>query len=443
MKVGIIGGTRGLGKTLAWYLKEENLDVTITGRDKTTGNTVSKELDVNYSNNNEEIAKSSDILIISVPIASTQEVIKELAPCMKKNSVMIDVTSVKEGPTNTMKKYIPNDVEFIPSHPVFGPRTTSLNGQVIVLTPVKKGKWYPKIYKFLKNKKMRIIETKPQHHDDMMAIVQVMTHFSYISTASAIEKLKVNIKDTEDYESPIYNLMIDTIARIVSQNPYLTYSIQFENKSGEKVRQAFADAVLELKEAINTNNEDKFVEIAMAATKNMGDIQGALGRSDKAINSLTQEVNLLKKSIGKEIGLRHIYSGKIHVGILEDLDPDFATLNITKSKNIKQSKKSKKRLKIANLEILTDEELFKWKIANQKIYTHSISCVFPRKSDKIIIKETLAKLNDITNVEITDAYDGPQIKEKDISYTFKVSGLNNSAIETAKELLKGFGGIIR
>ena len=79
----------------------------------------------------------------------------------------------------------------------------------------------------------------------MMAVVQVLTHFSYISTAAAIEKLQVNIKDTEDYESPIYNLMIDTIARIVSQNPYLTYSIQHENKRGEKIRQALFDAMIE------------------------------------------------------------------------------------------------------------------------------------------------------------------------------------------------------
>ena len=29
MKIGIIGGTRGLGKTLAWFFKRENFDVTI------------------------------------------------------------------------------------------------------------------------------------------------------------------------------------------------------------------------------------------------------------------------------------------------------------------------------------------------------------------------------------------------------------------------------
>lgn len=239
MKIGIIGGTKGLGKTLAGYFKEDNFKVTITGRDTSVGNKVSEELGVTYSNNNIETVKNSDIVIISVPIASTQGVIKELSPHMPKDSLMIDVTSVKEGPSHTMKKSLEcreiEGVEFIPTHPIFGPRTTNLNGQVIVLTPLSKGKWYPKVYKYLSNKKMRIIETSPEHHDDMMGVVQVLTHFSYISTASAIEKLKINIKDTEDYESPIYNLMIDTIARIVSQNPHILL-IQFNMKIKEEIK---------------------------------------------------------------------------------------------------------------------------------------------------------------------------------------------------------------
>ena len=40
MKIGIIGGTRGLGRTIAWYLKDFDFDVTITGRDEITGKKV-------------------------------------------------------------------------------------------------------------------------------------------------------------------------------------------------------------------------------------------------------------------------------------------------------------------------------------------------------------------------------------------------------------------
>ena len=353
---------------------------------------------------------------------------------MTPGSLLIDVTSVKEGPSKIMEKYVPKDVEFIPTHPVFGPRTTSLNGQIIVLTPKKKGKWYPKVKKFLKNKKMKVIETVPQEHDKMMAIVQVLTHFSYISTAYAIAKLNVNVKDTQDFESPIYNLMIDMIARIVSQNPFLTYSIQLENKNGELVRQTFADAVCELKDVISTKDEDKFVDIALIATKNMGDIQSALGRSDKAINSLNHESNILKMSIGKEIGLKHIYSGIVHIGILEDLGPEFLKLN---------TNKHHKKLKISNVEVLSEKELIQWKIKLQKNYSQSISCVFPLTADQYVIKDTINNIKDITNVKIIDVYTGPQIQEGFTSFTFKIEALNNAAFESTKNILKGFGGVIR
>ena len=407
----------------------------MTGRDRIVGNQVSEELGIKYSDNNKKIVQNSDIVIISVPISSTEEVIEELAPFMKEGSLMLDVTSVKEGPSRKMKECLGEGVEFIPTHPVFGPRTTDLKGQIIVLTPIEKGKWYPIIYKFLEDKGMRIIETTAEHHDDMMGVVQVLTHFSYISTASAIEKLQIDIKDTENYESPIYNLMIDTIARIVSQNPYLTYSIQHENKRGEKIRQALFDSVSELKDALTKEDEDMFVEIALKATKHMGDIQAALGRSDKAINALTQEYNILLQSIGSEVGLKHIYSDTIHVGTIKKIDLDFIYLEDSNGKV--------KRLKISNVEILSDEELRQWKISNQKIHTRDISAIFNRNSSPHIIKDTLNRVEDVIGVEIIDIYKEEPIKENQISYTFKILSLSEDSIEECINVLKGFGGITR
>lgn len=435
MKIGIIGGTRGLGRTIAWYLRDFDFDVTVTGRDDIIGKQVSEELGIKYSKDNKKIVQNSDIVIISVPISSTESVIEELAPFMKEGSLMMDVTSVKEGPSKKMQECLNDGVEFIPTHPVFGPRTTDLKGQIIVLTPIEKGNWYPKIYKFLEDKGMRIVETTAAHHDDMMGIVQVLTHFSYISTASAIEKLKVDIKDTENYESPIYNLMIDTIARIVSQNPYLTYSIQHENKRGEKIRQALFDSMSELKEALTKEDEEEFVEIALKATRHMGDIQAALGRSDKAINALTKEYNELIQSIGSEVALKHIYSDTIHVGTLKEIDVDFIFLEDENGKT--------KRLKVSNVKKLNDNEFYQWKLNNQKMHTRDISAIFNRKSNPHVIKDTLKTFENIVDVIIIDIYRGEPIKENEISYTFKIISLTEEAIEECIETLIGFGGITR
>lgn len=432
MKVGIIGGSDGLGKTLIYFLRDD-FDVIISSVEHEKGRKIATKLGIEYVESNTQLAEMCDIVIVSVPIHVTPSVISQIAPFMRKGSLMVDVTSVKEIPSQVMREEL-NDVEYLPTHPIFGPRTTELDNQVIVLTPDKKGKWFNKVYNYLDDKNMRIIETTAEKHDYMMSIVQVLTHFSFISTASAMEKLKVDIGETEDFESPIYNLMIDMIARIVAQNPYLTYYIQSMNNNGPKIRNTFAEAVNELRDVVNNNDEDKFVELAIKATKNMGDIRGALGRSDKAINSLNHEYSLLNQSIGKEIGLKHIYSGKIHVGILEKVDKDTAIL--------KDGNKTKK-LVVANIEVLSDSELYNWKVKNLNSKTESISCVFPVRVDKHVILDTIANLNNIIDVEITDVYQGPQIKKEDVSLTFKVSGLYKESIGNVKSLLTGFGGIIR
>lgn len=430
MNIGIIGGSDGLGKTLIYHLKDE-FNVAFSGRDHNKGMKVANETNTTYYQSNTELASDSDIVIVSVPIHYTNDVIREVAPYMKEGSLMLDVTSVKEIPSETMREALGDDIEYIPTHPIFGPRTTELDNQVIVLTPDKKGKWYPKVFNYLKNKNMRVIETTAKNHDYMMSIVQVLTHFSFISTASAMEKLKIDIHETEDYESPIYNLMIDVIARIAAQNPFLTYYIQSMNNNGEKIRNAFADAVIELRDAVNSNSEETFVEIVNRATKNLGDIQGALGRSDKAINSLSHEITLLHELKGHEVGLKHIYSGKIHTGILKSVDKDWVVLD------------NKKQLRTANVEILSPEELYQWKVDNYKHKIESISCSFKDIVNKEVIEKTIANIDNVISVNLVDVYNGPQIEKEHISLTFKVEALNKEAIDEVKSLLTGFGGIIR
>ena len=433
MNVGIIGGTDGLGKTLVYYFRDE-FEVYISGRDHDKGRKVADELNVNYIESNAGLANISDMLIVSVPIQHTSSVIREVARFMKSGSVMVDVTSIKEEPTRVMGEVLPDSVEYIPTHPVFGPRTTTLDNQVIVLTADKKGKWYDRVYDYLKAKNMRIIETTAEKHDFMMSIVQVLTHFSFISTASAIEKLSVDLTETEDYESPIYNLMIDMIARIVSQNPYLTYNIQSMNRNGPHIRNTFADAVNELKEVINNSDEEEFVKIAIRATRHMGDITNALGRSDKAIGALSQEYSLLNDSIGQEVGLKHIYSGKTHVGILEGIENKTALL---------RDGNKVKKLRIANISVMHPDELQEWKVENLSKVNRSVSCVFSKNVNVETIQKTVMKLDDIIDIKLTDAYTGPQIADDSISLTFEITALEKGAIESVEELFTGFGGTIR
>ncbi len=434
LKIAVIGGTKGLGKWIAQFLRNRNFNVIITGRDKITGDKVSKKMDVKYTSSNEEAVSNADVIILSVPISAVSSVIPQITPFLKKGALLMDVTSVKEKPSEIMYKYAPEGVEIIPTHPLFGPRIRSLDGQVVVLTPQSEGKWFQKVYKFLENENARIIVTTPQNHDKMMSVVQGLTHFAYIGIASTIERLQIDVKESRKFASPVYGLMVDMIARIVAQNPYLYYSIQTENRYVEDTHKTFISVYRELSNMILNKDEDGFVHLMGSAAKHLDDLEAALGRSDKAISALSEEIRILKNSIGNEVGLRHIYSGKVHVGILEEIYPDFVTLN--------QNKKVV-NLKLSNVEILSDAQLLRWKIENYPRKSFDISAVFPESCDPEIIVTTLKNMDNVVDAALVDIYSGKQIPSGKISITIEYEVISLEARFEIENLLKGFGALIR
>jgi prephenate dehydrogenase len=142
----------------------------------------------------------------------------------------------------------------------------------------------------------------------------------------------------------------------------------------------------------------------------------------------------LHKSVGKEVGLKHIYSGKIHVGVLESVDGKTAVL---------KSGNKTKNLRIANIDVLSDAELQEWKIHNLKHEKQSISCVFSKNVNVNVIEDTVLNMDNIIDIRLIDAYNGPQIDENSISLTFEVEALSKSDIENVIKLFTGFGGTIR
>lgn len=434
MQITVIGGTRGLGNWIASYLKKKGGEVTITGRNNLLGESVAKKLGVKYTPNNIKAAANSDVTILAVPIDVTPRTIKEISPHLPVGSLLMDVTSVKEKPAQVMQEYVPEGVEFLPMHPVFGPRIRSLDGQVVVLTPVTKGKWYKKVVDFLEGENTRIIEATPRLHDQMMSVVQGLTHLTYISMAATLEKLEVDVGESRKFASPIYSLMLDMIARITAQNPYLYYSIQASNYYIPRTHDVFLSTYRELYEMIEKGDEDGFVKIMSKAAKHMGDLESALGRSDKAISALNQELNVLKNSIGREVGLRHIYSDQVHIGILEDLSADFAVL---------KSKNKEIQLKVSNIEILTGEEMEEYKRDNYPHKSLDVSVILPETSDPELVAQTIQGFSGVMETSVLDVYHSSQIGEGMKSITLRYEVIDLHVKEKVEELLKGFGGIIR
>ena len=104
---------------------------------------------------------------------------------------------------------------------------------------------------------------------------------------------------------------------------------------------------------ISKEDEKGFVREMSSAAKHLDDVESALGRSDKAISALTEELSILKNLVGQEVGLRHIYSGIVHIGILDELTPDYLIISQNNSTT---------QLKISNVEVINNEDLLQMEI---------------------------------------------------------------------------------
>ncbi len=435
--VTIIGGTRGLGKWIAEFLAKENLNVTITSRNKASGEKIAKQIHTKYSNDNIEAIEDADLIIFSVPIESMIETIKDVAPYAPERSLLMDITSVKTEPAEALKKYAPENTEILPCHPMFGPRIPSVEGQVVILTPIEDRceKSLEVVLRFLNKHDAHIVISTPEEHDKTMSVVQGITHFSYISIASTIKKLNISVKKSREFASPIYSLMLDMISRIVSQNPYLYYSIQKSNKETTIARQTLIEESIRLSKLVEEDKEEEFVKNMGESAKHLDEFEEALGRSDKAISILSNDLNVLKQSIGKEIALKHQYSNKVHVGVVDSVNAETVSLISNNNRKIK--------LKISNVNKLSDEELYEWKKDNLELCEFDVSVIFPKRCNKNIVLNMFRNIKPVINVELKETYEGKQIGEDNISLTFHYSTFKKNDKNYVENYLKGLGGIIR
>jgi prephenate dehydrogenase len=221
-----------------------------------------------------------------VLIEKTAQVIREVAPHMHPGSLIMDVTSIKSGPVKAMKTYAPKGVEVLGTHPMFGPTMPALRGQTIILTPVegKTGKWLSIMRSFFESDGAHVEILDAEEHDEIMAVVQALTHFAYIGIGAALRTLDFDVEKSRKFMSPVYEIMIDFVGRILDQNPELYASIQ-KNPKAAAVRQTFVAECMRLCEKADAGDLEGFKQIMQEAARHYGGTHEALERSDRVINA--------------------------------------------------------------------------------------------------------------------------------------------------------------
>ena len=218
------------------------------------------------SSNIEKTIKEADIIIVGIPVAAYQEVFKKICDHIKPGAIITDVGSVKKEVINSVKKYIPKNVDFVPGHPIAGTENSGpesgfaglfKNGWCI-LTPNKNtSKNSVKIIKYmwqLVGMKVDIMDSN--YHDEVLAITSHIPHIIAYSIVGTIANLQTTIKkEVIKYAASGFR----DFTRIAASDPIMWRDIILYNRQSIlKMLNLFKKDLSKLEHAIE-NNDDKFL----------------------------------------------------------------------------------------------------------------------------------------------------------------------------------------
>ena len=268
----IVGGDGGMGRLFRRVLAERGHRISVVeeGDDVATDPRI----------------PAADVVILGVPMAVAESVAATLVPRVSPSGLLCDINSLKRDICEVMAG-APGEV--VGLHPMFGPSVSSLRGQKVVVCDVASGAIATTLVSEFEALGAEIVRSSPEVHDRMMAVVQVLVHFSTIVMGEALRRTGTGVRESLQFTSPIYRLELAVVGRIFTQNADLYGEILMSNPFGDSVRAAFVEAAKDIGALVESRDRAAFIEEFASISnwfRDFGD--EAMELSDFIIDSIVQ-----------------------------------------------------------------------------------------------------------------------------------------------------------
>jgi len=260
VKVAIIGGSGKMGRWFAQFLLKEGKEVIITGRNERKLLEAKRQLGIEATTDNVAAVKSADTILLSVPIDNYEEVVEQVSPCIRPEQVIMDITSIKVLPVETMHKHIKDGLT-LGTHPVFGPGAKSIANQNFVLTPTdeRERTLAQKVRGYLETRGAKVALMTPQEHDEMMAIVLGLSHFIAIVSADTLLSFD-RLKQMEAISGITYKVLLTLVESVVSEDPELYASLQMSLPNMTEIEKLFQQRGQIWADLVKNKDKQEFIK---------------------------------------------------------------------------------------------------------------------------------------------------------------------------------------
>mgnify|MGYP002353618864 CR=1 FL=1 len=178
------------------------------------------------------------VIFICVPMRTVPEILDRIAPLLAPGTLVVDTCSVKMEPVRWMKEKLPETVDILATHPMFGPESAKegLTGLPLMMHPVRMNQGdYAEWADYFRHLGIMVVEITPEEHDRQAAMSQALTHMiGRTLNAMGVE------------ETPIgtlwYRKLLAIARQVAKDSPELFLDMQNLNPFAREMRESFEHA---------------------------------------------------------------------------------------------------------------------------------------------------------------------------------------------------------
>ena len=260
----------GLGliaSSMAWGIKRGGLAAEVTGyaRSAETRETARQiGLCDQIFDTAAEAVKDADLVVLCVPVGVMGQVAQEIAPHLKSGATVSDVGSVKRQVIADVAPHLPDNVHFVPAHPLAG---TEHSGPTSGFAELFDNRWalviadegadreaVTKVIDFWRGLGSNVEEMDPDHHDLVLAVTSHTPHLiAYTMVGVADDLRRVSESEVIKYSASGFR----DFTRIAASDPTMWRDVFLNNKDATlEILGRFTEELFALQRAIRQGDGD-------------------------------------------------------------------------------------------------------------------------------------------------------------------------------------------
>ncbi|WWP00158.1 MAG: bifunctional chorismate mutase/prephenate dehydrogenase [Candidatus Dasytiphilus stammeri] len=242
----IIGGKGRMGQFFHHWLCLSNYQVKIIDKDDWK--------------NSHQILSTAGMVIISVPIRIIETIIGQL-PKLQDDCILVDLCSIKTRPLKAMLSIHNGPV--LGLHPLFAPDSNNDNPvkQIIIWCNGRNPEAYQWFLKQLTIWGISIHCISTIKHDQNMAIIQALRHFTHFVYGLHLQQENVKIEDLLDFGTTMYRCeLFMMMGRFFTQDHNLYADIIMDSKLNLEIIKRYYVRFGEAIRILESSDKKKFIQ---------------------------------------------------------------------------------------------------------------------------------------------------------------------------------------